>query len=347
MDRTLEQPVDLVKLARETTQRDIARVHPDAIKIITPAKVNLTLAVGPKGDDGFHPVSTVMHALSLHDTLYLRQVAGQEADILRERAAQDDQPDYAQDGGIVAYVEPVGVVSVAAPDIPAEKNLVFKAAVQLARELGIDEAVLSIRLEKTIPEQAGLGGGSSDAAATLVGLAHVWGFDADDPRLQTVAANLGADVAFFLRGGCSLQEGRGERFIRDLEPRKGSVVLVKPEEGLSTKAVYEAYDALPDGAAWLARNELAACDRSIDIALMNDLQEPAFQLAPQLADIRAWALAQPGATDAVLCGSGTATAVLCTDFNAACTIAAAAKAKGWWSRTTGFSTLRASVMPKK
>lgn len=120
--------------------------------------------------------------------------------------------------------------------VPAADNLAFKAADRLSRAVGRDlPEAIQLRIEKHIPAQGGLGGGSSNAAAVLVGLAKAWGLAADDERVADVARSLGADVAFFLHGGCALLGGVGEVLQRRLETSRRSVVLVKPAEGVCTR----------------------------------------------------------------------------------------------------------------
>ena len=122
---------------------------------------------------------------------------------------------------------------VVVPDLASDDNIASKA-VRACAALGRDDAGIEIRIEKNIPRKAGLGGGSSDAAAALVGAARLWGIDPNDPAIEQTARQLGSDVAFFLHGGCSCYEGTGDVFIRAVEPSKRSVALVKPEGGVST-----------------------------------------------------------------------------------------------------------------
>ncbi|TLM78483.1 MAG: 4-diphosphocytidyl-2C-methyl-D-erythritol kinase, partial [Actinobacteria bacterium] len=181
--------------------------------VTAPAKVNLFLGVGAARPDGYHDVTTVLHALSLHDTLEISPA---------ETLTLDCEPDLG---------------------IPAEKNLAWRAATEFSRAVGREPAV-ALRLRKRIPHGAGLGGGSSDAAAVIAGLASLWGLPRDDERCEAVARALGADVAFFLEpAGAALMTGRGDVIEQALRPLAGvPVALVRPETPVPTPAAYAAFD---------------------------------------------------------------------------------------------------------
>lgn len=328
-DQPKGQPVDMIALAREATRRDIDRAQKGGVKLIAPAKVNLFLAIGQRRDDGYHDVDNIMHAVMLHDVLYMGLAPAESAD-----------------APLSVQVTCTGCEGIEVPDIPPEENIAHRAVTRLAQALGRGTGeVASVHIEKHIPHQAGLGGGSSDAAAALLGAAQLWGVPADHPEVERAAHGLGSDVAFFLHGGCARFSGAGERFEAGLSARHENIVLIKPQPGLSTAKVYKAFDEdpCPVDAAQLSC-ALAARDAG-SVPLANNLAPAAERLAGELADIRAWAAAQPGAGEALLCGSGSASFVLCDDFNAACKIAAAAKRQGWWARTTAFGPVRAGVIP--
>ncbi len=249
--------VDMLAAAREAQWSADTFLGPGATKVVAPAKVNLVLGVGDRRDDGFHEVANVMHAVSLHDVLYVRTepLAASPLDAYRTEDGTLDLPDH------LAVVGPEDniLVSVDCSDktaldadhalnVPARDNIVCRAVDGLACSLGRAgfERVL-IRIEKNIPHQGGLGGGSSDAAAVLTALASRWQLDARDSRVAEVACTLGSDVAFFLEGGCALFGGAGECFVRSLEPMKLPIVLVKPFVGVSTPAAYRAFDEVPEG----------------------------------------------------------------------------------------------------
>ena len=333
------QPVDMMEIARRTTQRDIERLPRGAVKVIAPAKVNLFFAVTGRRADGYHEVANVMQTLLLHDVLYLwpTDVPGE---VTCECRAYEDLPQL---------------------DAPTEKNLAVRAVRALAAHLfGAPDAApgVSIRLEKHVPAEAGLGGGSSDAAAALVGAAHLWvdagaveAEAASTGVLARVGATVGADVAFFLRGGAALYDGVGEHFVRVYTSRRDSVVLIKPAAGLSTAAIYRAFDERADQTSSRDRftqdkqNDLLSVTDAADVPLYNDLQAPAEEQLSLISDIIAFATAQPGVTAARMTGSGSAVFAICTDFGSACKLTAAAKLNGWWARTTAFGPIRAAVTP--
>ena len=179
------------------------------------AKVNLTLAVGEKRPDGYHEVVSVMQRVSLCDTLTAEQT--------RE--------------GIT--------LTCSDPALPSgEENLAHRAASLFFRETGIAGGV-ALTLEKRIPSQAGLGGGSSDAASALLAMRKLYAPALPDTELETMAAALGSDVPFFIRGGTQLATGRGE-VLSPLPPlTDGWFVIVKPAESFSTPAMYRRLDELP------------------------------------------------------------------------------------------------------
>ena len=276
-----------------------------------------------------------------------QQAAGQQA--VGQQKAQLAEASAAEAAGqqplpLKIHLTCSGVGSLEIPSISAQENIVYKALVALARALGRNEdEVIDVHLEKHLPFQAGLGGGSSDAAAALMAAAKLWGVSADDARIEQVAKTLGADVAFFLRGGCALYNGAGENYVHSLATNNAPVALIKPPAGLSTAAVYRAFDEAPhlptreQEAA--ALNAKTACD----VPLFNGLEQAAGHLDPTLAEIHAWANAQPGVERAMLTGSGSCTFAVCESSAAALKIAAAAQARGWWATSTYFANARAAV----
>ncbi len=237
--RNREAEVNLLAAAREAQWSAAAFMGPNAVKVVSPAKVNLLLSIGARRPDGYHDADTVMHALALHDTVYLRVQPASEDEVaqLAEQAAAG-RVDIALGGpaGNLAVAIDLADRTGAGMSVPAADNLAFKAADALARALGREGAeIVQLRIEKHIPAEGGLGGGSSNAAAVLVGLASQWGVSPDDARVVATAQALGADVAFFLQGGCAQLDGAGEVLQRILEPSRKAVVLVKPAGGVSTR----------------------------------------------------------------------------------------------------------------
>ena len=296
------------------------------LKLIAPAKVNLHLAIGARRDDGYHDAVSVMHALNLHDVVYMRR-----------KPADADEPDK-------PLTRLVACGDVVVPDLPSCDNIATKAVVKLAERMGRHDAGIEIRIEKNIPAQGGLGGGSSDAAAALLGAAQLWGVDPADPAIEATARQLGSDVAFFLHGGCSCYEGTGDAFVRALKPSKRAIALVKPEGGVSTAEAYRTFDAQPQPVPADLAAQVHTASTADAIPLFNNLAPASEVLMPQLADIRAWLLAQPGVDSALLCGSGATTFAVCDGFARACQVVADARKQGWWARATSFGSARALVV---
>lgn len=380
--------VDMMAEAREAQWSAAAFLGPEAIRLVAPAKVNLFLGVGKPRDNGYHDVTTVVHALALRDILYMNctpadEAAGeaQQTAPTPDGAAATSQTTPAPGSDNVAWAGPTrsiavridvadksgagATATVGADDttadrthtavgtkkapIPTADNLAFKAIDALAHEIGrIEPATIDIRIEKNIPMQAGLGGGSADAAAALIGAAHFWGIEPSGPTLERVASSIGADVAFFLKGGCGLFTGIGERFERTLDPRKDAVLLVKPAAGASTKAVYEAFDQHPCPVP--AEMTARASDALVahDVPLFNNLTSASESCLPELGDIIQWLKAQIGDDGrderVLLSGSGSAVFAICASTDEAVRLAAEAGKRGLWARATSFSPLRAVMI---
>lgn len=238
-----------------------------------PAKVNLTLEVVRRRPDGYHDICSVMQAISLADRL---------------------------------TVEPSDnlVLWCNAPALDGPDNLVWRAARLLQQESGTRRGA-SLYLQKRIPVVAGLGGGSSDAAAAFLALNQLWALGLTRAHLRELGARLGSDVAFFLgESGCALAEGRGERLtpLSPLPPRW--LVLVKPPAGISAGAVYARFppERSSDGSrtrAWIAR---ASAEGSVPPPF-DDLEAVALEVAPAAAQARD-ALLAAGAPYPVMSGSG-------------------------------------------
>lgn len=266
-----------------------------------PAKVNLTLIVGARRDDGYHDVSTVMQTVGLYDTLTLS-------------------------GGGSGLT-----MTCTDPDLPTDgSNLVLRAAALFCQELHLPVPDLHLHLQKRIPSQAGLGGGSSDAAAVLRALRTLYAPDISDGRLETLAARLGSDVPFFIRGGTQLATGRGE-VVSPLSPlTAGWFVVVKPDEGYSTAEMYRRLD---EPGSVLVRNSRYMQDavaannvHAVAVELHNSFE----RVVPKDSSLRTIkdALRAQGALGTLLSGSGSAVFGLFDDQSAAAAAAEALK-KTW------------------
>ena len=227
-----------------------------------------------------------------------------------------------------------------------ERTTTWKAAVLLANKLGVSPDV-SIDVQVHIPEKAGLGGSSADAAATLYLLAQRWGIDPLDPLVVEVAKAVGADVAFFLDPRPSLMLGAGDTLVETYTSTVDAplAIVLPAETGVVTKEAYDQFDASP--VAPESYEQLSALLRAADqdasdnhliqqVAklLFNNLAPAAKSLKPQVAEVEEWLKAQPGVLGAQVSGSGSSSFALCESQKAADAIAAASQAKGW----RGFST---------
>ena len=276
----------------------IVRQTADGVEILAPAKLNLYLEILGKRPDGYHEIETLMVAVNLHDRLT-----------------------FADD--------PLGAVTLTCddPKLPTgDENLVVKAAERLKSATGCSKGA-SIALNKVIPAEAGLAGGSSDAAATLVGLDWLWGLNTPADRLGSVAAEVGSDVAFFLQGPAAVCRGRGER----VEPisLKGPLhfVLVCPPVGVSTADVYK--NLTPPDRPRSIGAVIEALDHGgpaeLGRSLFNRLQPTAESIRPALTRVRdaladlthAFEFGPPLLEGHLMSGSGSAYFGLARDLNAA------------------------------
>ena len=318
---------DVMAQALDIAKRDTAGIRSGGIKVIAPAKINLVLGIGAKREDGYHYADTIMHALALHDVLHMRRVDLTGFNI-----------------GLEIHLTMEHTEGIAPVDVAPEENLAYRAVAALAQAIGRKEdEEVHIHIVKSIPAQAGLGGGSSDAAAALVGAAKLWGIDAQDPRLAQVAADLGADVAFFLKGGCAYLTGKGEQFVHSLAPRKDFILLVSPDEGVSTAQAYRIFDEDPALPTDTQRGVWGVLQDARKVEPFNNLAPAAEKILPVLTEIREWGESCEGVNDVLLCGSGSATALFCESFAQATKLSGEAQLKGWSARVTSLVGIGAAI----
>ena len=327
--------MDTARAAQRTEVDPFLR--PGALRVIAPAKVNLFLGIGKRRADGYHDALSIMHSLALHDVVWMRrEPLGCSAGLQEAIAGPKVSATMRFAAGLPAV------------DVADDDNLAVRAVRMLAEETGCgDGEAVVMHVEKAVPAQAGLGGGSSDAAAALVGACRFWGLETSDGRVVRVARKLGADVAFFLHGGCAALSGVGDEFHHGLEPMKSPVALIKPAQGVSTAAAYRLFDENPQLVDQQRYDRAFAAKRAAEVPLTNNLVPAAEALLPELADVRRWAQEQPGAQDVLMSGSGSATFVVCESFAAATAVVSAARARGWWARATSFSSLGAALAPAR
>ena len=254
---------------------------PVPVTIRAYAKINLDLRVlGPRAD-GFHELRTVFQTISLHDT--------------------------------ITCVPREGPFSIecGAAGVPLDRsNLIWRAADALWRALRRSGPArgMVVRLDKRIPLQAGLGGGSADAAATLVALARAWRVPVRPAQLTDVGGPLGADVPFFLAGGTALGLGRGDEIYPLADLPRHWVVLLLPGFGVSSREAYDWYDAERD----LARGAIGREPQHVPgpwpsraAQMINDLEAAIARHHPEIDQMKA-ALRRAGAVAAAMSGSGSA-----------------------------------------
>jgi 4-diphosphocytidyl-2-C-methyl-D-erythritol kinase len=265
------------------------------------AKVNLALAVGlPEGEKGYHPISSWMACVDLRDDLHLLALdpsrASRYAILWHEDAPKRSDVDW-----------------------PITKDLAVRAQHALEERIG-RRLTVQLRMEKRIPVGAGMGGGSSDAAAMLLALRDLYALDLDDEALREVAMTLGSDVAYFIDSHDTprpaIVEGFGERITRidpSAEPRW--LAMLFPNVACPTGEVYRAFDQLSDMDHSLAGDEVRALASSgaIDAdALFNDLATAACMVRPALGELRA-AAARAAESPVHVTGSGSTLFVVSRD----------------------------------
>ncbi|MFL6537558.1 MAG: 4-(cytidine 5'-diphospho)-2-C-methyl-D-erythritol kinase [Chthoniobacterales bacterium] len=237
------------------------------VQVQAPAKINLSLCILRRREDGFHEIETLMAPISLADELLIEQS--------EEFQFECDDPSVPSDSS----------------------NLVVRAAKSFFERSQIRPRV-RITLRKNIPHGAGLGGGSSDAAATLLALNDLFEQHLSRDELVTMAGELGSDIPFFLARSAAICRGRGELAAPASVPRL-CLLLVKPDFSVATADAY---------ARWQGSEHLPGTDyapqRFSGIDLVNELERPVFEKYAFLALIKSWLREQPEVTDALLSGSG-------------------------------------------
>jgi len=248
----------------------------DSLTVRCFAKINLFLRVLGRREDGFHEIETLFQCIDLHDTLTISR--------------RDEQ------GGMKLICDD--------PQLPCdESNLALRAAREFAQRSGI-KLGLEIRLEKKIPVAAGLGGGSSDAAASLRALNQMTCEPLSEAELLEAAAELGSDVPYFLLGGTALGKGRGEELTSLDDTPVMNLVLLVPNLSISAASAYEQFDLtfgaqISDSTHRLSLGE----SNSSGMSWQNDLERGVFRAHPKLANLKD-GLLEAGAAEAVMSGSG-------------------------------------------
>ena len=254
-------------------------VKQSSIRTPSFAKINWSLHILGKRPDGYHEIRTTLQTISLHD------------DLLFER----------NDNGKIS-------LSCDDPNIPTgQENLVARAAVSLQERYSIRGGV-NIRLHKRIPIKAGLGGGSSNAAVSLLTLNQLWQIDASRADLEIIAATLGADVPFFLHGGSALATGTGTTISALPDHVSTHLIVIQPTASIATAEAYKALNSpalTSNNPIPILAGSLRAegSSESSNWTLQNDFENVIFEMEPEIKRAKS-ALLEAGAQGALLAGSG-------------------------------------------
>ena len=244
-------------------------IEMNAMQVLAPAKINLSLRVLGKRDDGFHEIETLISAISLYDKIEIEK--------------QNRWIDFSCDDPTLSI---------------GDDNLVVRA-VKLFLENAKIKSGLSIKLHKKIPHGAGLGGGSSDAAATLRGLNELFETTLSPEELAKLGSQVGSDVSFFLFESAAICKGRGEIVETTKLKKKLSILLLKPEFAVASSWAYSRWKDAKEisGASYESQN--------LDGQnFVNDLERPVFEKFVFLAQLKNWLLKQSEVAVALMSGSG-------------------------------------------
>ena len=275
-----------------------------------PAKVNLQLAVGPLGNDGFHEVTTVFQAISLFD------------DVTVETAAENN--------GISIQV--TGQTSTGVPS--DSSNLAVKAATLMIKNYDLPSDI-NIKLKKEIPVAGGMAGGSADAAGVIVGLDSLFELGLSRDEMEMVGSKIGADVPFSICGGVAIGTGRGDQITPALFKGSYNLLIALSGQGLSTPSVYAECDRLREGLSistpvvseQLMQAVRAGDAKALGKSLSNDLQPAACSLRPALRLVLDVGL-DYGALGGIVSGSGPTVAFLVKDDEHAMDLTVALSSSG-------------------
>jgi 4-diphosphocytidyl-2-C-methyl-D-erythritol kinase len=251
------------------------------VEFLAPAKVNLSLRVLRRRDDGFHDIESLVCPLSIFDTVDIE---------VRDEPGFDFSCDD--------------------PTVPTgDDNLVVRAAKLFCESCGLEPG-LRIALSKRIPHGAGLGGGSSDAATTLIGLNRLFQTELSREALSAMAGDLGSDVPLFVYQSAAIIRGRGE-YVEPVDfYHELPLFLIKPPFGVPTPWAYK---------RWRDSQEIPGVRYSAQEypwgSLVNDLERPVFEKYIFLADLKSWLLEQPEVAGALMSGSGATVFALLHDKN--------------------------------
>ena len=288
-----------------------------SLHIKAAAKLNAALSVGPPADDGMHPICSWMLTIDLHDEMTLTPL----------------EPDRLSRYAIMWHDDALQRRDI---DWSLTSDLAVRAHQAIERYVG-RPLPIQMKLEKRIPLGGGLGGGSSDAAAMLRGLNELFELSIKDEVMEKIAAGLGSDVPFLVRGGSAIVEGTGERLEHLETIPEVHAVLILPETGCATASVYRMLDDMDPTAV-----DASAVRSLVRIGfdtrrLFNDLAEPALEVGVGLRAIRD-ELAELAGSPVHVSGSGSTLFISCDDAAAATTLSARI------TTTMGLATIPVSAI---
>ena len=288
------------------------------LKTSSYAKINWTLDVLFKREDGYHELRTIYQTISIKDEL--------------------------------RFSETSGAIEIHCDDsrVPCDAtNLVYKAAMALRDSTKTSKGV-RIEIDKRIPVAAGLGGGSSNAAVTLLALIKLWQIEIDQSELIRIAASLGSDVPFFLIGGTALGVGRGEEVYPLEEASCDDLLLANPGFAVPTHEAYKKLSRLtrPEAASIIPFSLMAAKGiRELPLAARNELEEPVLAAYPEIAEVKRRLLSL-GARHALMSGSGATVFGVFDNSQVAGHALSGLRASGYWAecaRTVGRQEYHATI----
>ncbi|MFH1895008.1 MAG: 4-(cytidine 5'-diphospho)-2-C-methyl-D-erythritol kinase [archaeon] len=248
------------------------------ISVTSPAKINLTLDIISKRDDGYHELEMVMQEISLKDKIVLKET---EKDLIK--------------------------ITSNSKEIPLdEKNLVWKA-IQLVKEKKMIKKGIEAFIEKKIPVAGGMGGGSSNAAATIKGLNKLWELEMKEKEMQLIAESLGMDVTFFLHGGTCFASGRGEKIEGIKSFPKTRILICNPGIHVSTKKAYSEINYEKTGKVLASRKMKKAIEEKkiteeLAELIHNDFEFSVFNAFPKIKELKE--KMKPDSFNALMSGSG-------------------------------------------
>jgi 4-diphosphocytidyl-2-C-methyl-D-erythritol kinase len=288
----------------------IIHTYPWGLRGRAPAKLNLTLEVLSKRSDGYHEIESLLVPVNLYDTIYFRPNLTGKIDF--------------------TYSWQHSTSRKVADELPTDASNLVVQAMEAVRSLTSPQAGAAVHLVKRIPTEAGMGGGSSDAACALALANRGWNAGLTGEKLSQLAAQLGSDVPFFLVNQAAICRGRGEQVTPVATPAGLPIVVVKPPVGMSTPAIYSAVkiDQTKRSSQRLANSLTSGDHRSIRSLINNDLEKPAAAQSSWIETMRR-DMAKFGCVAHQMTGSGSAYFGVCHHRRHQQTVAGRMRSQGY------------------